>query len=322
MEQLSREEMLGLYETMLKIRQFELKAIEVFEAGELYGFLHSYCGEEAIAAGVCANLTDTDCILSTHRGHGHLIAKGADMNKMMAELYGKATGYCKGKSGSMHMADVGIGIMGANGIVGGSMPTAVGVGFALRYKNDHGRVAVTFFGDGASNRGTFHESLNMASVMNLPVVFVCENNNFGMSTPQSAHQKIKEISVRAKAYDIPGVTVDGNDVLAVYDAAAEAVQRARKDGGPTLLEYVTWRHYGHFIGDPAPYKDPEDQKKWLEKDPIPAFAKKLIDLKISDQAELDAIKAVVDEQVEVAVDFGRSSPYPGLDELYTDVYAD
>lgn len=317
---LTKDQMLNLYETMVKIREFEEKAKELMLGGKLAGFLHLYCGEEAIAAGVCANLNDKDCITSTHRGHGHIIAKGGDINRMMAELHGKATGYCKGKSGSMHIADLDIGIVGANGIVGAGLPIAVGVAFALRYKKMD-NVVVAFFGDGASNRGTFHEALNMASVLYLPVVFICENNHFGMSTPQSVHQKIKDISVRGTAYDIPGKTVDGNDVLAVHEVAAEAIGRARKGGGPSLIECKTWRHYGHFIGDPEHYKDPEEQKKWLARDPIPRFAKYLIESNYATQADLDAIKNSVREKIEAAVRYAQSSPDPLPEDTYSDVYA-
>jgi len=308
-----------LYLTMAKIRAFEETARQLFLNGKLAGFLHLYSGEEAVATGVCACLGDEDLITSTHRGHGHCIAKGGDVNKMMAELFGKATGYCKGKGGSMHIADIKKGIIGANGIVGAGMPIAVGAAFSLRYRKIDG-VTVSFFGDGASNRGTFHEALNMASVWNLPLVFVCENNNFGMSTPMKEHMKIKKISQRSAAYDIPGVTVDGNDVVAVYEAASEAVANARKGNGPTLLECVTWRHHGHFIGDPAPYKDPNDQKEWLANDPIPRFAKRLLEEGICSQQEIDGMSAEAQAVVDAAIKFAQESPEPEPEELFTDLY--
>ncbi len=317
---IGKDKMLNLYEIMVKIRQFEEKAKELFLSGELGGFLHLYNGQEAIAAGVCANLTDKDYITSTHRGHGHVIAKGGKVDRMMAELYGKATGYNKGRGGSMHIADLDTGILGANGIVGAGMPIAVGAAFALKYKGSN-NVAIAFFGDAASNRGTFHEAINMASVKNLPVVFICENNGFGISTPQSAHQIIKDVSVRAGSYGIPGITVDGNDVLAVYENAALAVSRARKGEGPTLLECKTWRQYGHFIGDPEKYKDPEDQKKWLERDPIQKYEEKLLTLKLVTMDELVAIKENVKRSIEEAVSFGKNSPQPSPKEIYTDIYA-
>jgi len=318
---LDKENMLSLFETMVKIRDFEEKSKDLMLAGKLAGFLHSYAGEEAVAAGVCSKLGPQDCICSTHRGHGHIIAKGADINKMMAELFGKATGYSKGKSGSMHIADISLGIIGANGIVGAGLPIANGVAFALRYEKKDG-VVVAFFGDGATNRGTFHEALNLASVWNLPVVFVCENNKFGMSVSQERHMKIEKISDRAAAYGIPGVTVDGNDPVAVGEAAAEAVNRARSGQGPTLIECLTWRHYGHFIGDPAVYKDPEEQKLWLsaERDPILRFRTRLLDEGLATQAEIDAIEARVATQIDEAVAFAEASPDPAPSVMFEDVY--
>jgi pyruvate dehydrogenase E1 component alpha subunit len=290
--------------------------------GKLGGFLHLYSGEEAIAAGVCSELSDADCICSTHRGHGHIIAKGGDIPKMMAELYGKDTGYSQGKSGSMHIADIGIGIIGANGIVGACIPIANGVAFALRYKKKDA-VAVAFFGDGGANRGTFHEALNMASAWKLPAVFVCENNGFGMSTPPSRATNNKNLSERAAAYNIPGVTVDGNDPVAVKEAAARAVKRAKKGEGPTLIECLTWRHHGHYIGDPALYKDPKVQKKWLseEIDPISRFEARLTKEKIAGAEELAAVKARVREVVRAAVAFAEESPDPAPETLFENVYA-
>ena len=315
----NKESMLSLYRTMVRIREFEETAAKLFLDGKLIGFLHLYSGEEAIAAGVCACLRDSDYVTSTHRGHGHCIAKGADINRMMAELYGKATGYSKGKGGSMHIADISKGIIGANGIVGAGMPIAVGTAYAQKYRDTDG-VAVTFFGDGASNRGTFHESLNMAAALNLPVIFVCENNQFGMSTPFNYHSKNKTISQRAAAYDMPGITVDGNDPVAVMDAAAEAVARARADGGPTLIECLTWRHHGHFVGDAAPYKKPEDEAMWRERDPIPNFEKRLLSDGIASEAELGEIRAAAQAEVETSVKFAEESPYPEVSEMFEDLY--
>ena len=315
----NKEQMLSLFRVMFRIREFEETAAKLFLDGKLVGFLHLYSGEEAIAAGVCACLRDDDCVTSTHRGHGHCIAKGADVNRMMAELYGKADGYSKGKGGSMHIADISKGIIGANGIVGAGMPIAVGAAFSLRYRKING-VAVSFFGDGASNRGTFHEAMNMASVWNLPLVFVCENNNFGMSTPMKEHMKAKKISQRSAAYDIPGVTVDGNDVVAVYEAAGEAIANARKGNGPTLLECMTWRHHGHFVGDPAPYKNQDDQKYWLANDPIPRFAKRLLEEGICSQQEVDELNAQAQAAVDAAIKFAQESPEPEPEELFADLY--
>jgi len=318
--EISKETLLGMYRKMLTIRRFEERAAELYAAGRMPGFVHLYVGEEAVATGVCASLTDRDFITSTHRGHGHVIAKGGKIDLMMAELYGKATGYCKGKGGSMHIADIDLGILGANGIVGAGQPISVGAAFACKYKKTDA-VAICFFGDGASNRGTFHEAMNMASSFKLPVVFVCENNMYGISNYQKHHMNISDIADRAGAYGVPGVSVDGNDVIAVYEAASEAVARARRGDGPSIVECKTWRHRGHFEGDPAKYKDPEEQKAWLAKDPIPRIEAKLIELGMATQAEIDAMRAKVSEEIEAAVKFAEDSPEPGDDELLTDVWA-
>ena len=314
----NKEEMLGLLRMMVRIRTFEDTSAKMFTDGKLIGFLHLYSGEEAIATGVCACLRDDDYITSTHRGHGHCLAKGADMNRMMAELFGRETGYSKGKGGSMHIADISKGIIGANGIVGAGIPIAVGAGFAQKYRETDG-VAVSFFGDGASNRGTFHEGLNMASALNLPAIFVCENNRFGMSTPFAYHSKNKSISQRAAAYDMPGVTVDGNDPVAVRDAMREAVERARTDGGPTLIECLTWRHYGHFIGDAAPYKKPEDEAMWRERDPIPNFEKRLLADELASESELEKIHSDAHEEVRLSIEFAEASPFPEVSVMYEDL---
>lgn len=313
-----KQSLLNLFQTMVRIRAFEETSAKLFLDGRVVGFLHLYSGEEAVATGVCSCLREDDYITSTHRGHGHCIAKGADIPRMMAELYGKADGYSKGKGGSMHIADISKGIIGANGIVGAGIPIAVGAGFAHKYRGTDG-VSVTFFGDGASNRGTFHEGINMAAALNLPIIFVCENNQFGMSTPFSYHSKNKTVSQRAAAYDIPGVTVDGNDPVAVQEAAAEAVKRARSGGGPTLIECLTWRHYGHFIGDSAPYKKPEDEALWREKDPIPAFEKRLLQDGIASADELQAIHKAADIEVQKAVAFAEASPWPDVAVMYEDL---
>ena len=310
--------MLSIYRTMVRIREFEEIAAKLFLDGRLVGFLHLYSGEEAVAAGVCACLRESDYITSTHRGHGHCIAKGADIGRMMAELYGKADGYSKGKGGSMHIADISKGIIGANGIVGAGIPIAIGAAYAQKYRGTDG-VAVTFFGDGASNRGTFHESLNMAAALNLPVIFVCENNHFGMSTPFSYHSGSKTISQRAAAYDMPGITVDGNDPIAVMDATAKAALQARKGGGPTLIECLTWRHHGHFLGDAASYKAPEDESSWRERDPIPNFERRLISDGVAADDELEAIKTDVRLEVEASVKFAEDSPYPDISVMYEDL---
>ena len=322
MKQLKKEKkelLLSLYQTMVRIREFEEESAALFLAGKLIGFLHLYSGEEAVAAGVCACLRNDDYVSSTHRGHGHCIAKGANIDRMMAELYGKATGYSNGKGGSMHIADISKGIIGANGIVGAGIPIAVGAAFAQKYRKTDG-VAVTFFGDGASNRGTFHESLNMASALNLPAIFICENNHFGMSTPFSYHSKNKTISQRASAYDMPGATVDGNDPVAVFDATAKAVSRARKGEGPTLIECLTWRHHGHFVGDSAPYKNPADEAAWRERDPIPNFRQRLISDGIASEPELETIEAAARDEIAASIRFAEESPYPEVSEMFEDLY--
>ena len=311
--------LLKMYRSMLTIRTFEEKARSLTLEGKLYGALHLYSGEEAVASGVCSCLRETDCVTSTHRGHGHCIAKGADTKRMMAELFGKVTGYSKGKGGSMHIADMAKGVIGANGIVGAGMPIATGVAFAQKY-NGEDNVTVAFFGDGATNRGTFHESLNMAASQNLPLIFACENNNYGMSTPFSYHSRNKTIAQRAKAYDIPGAEADGNDILAVREATMEAVERARAGGGPTLLEFRTWRQHGHFLNDQQKYKDPKEQEAWLAQDPIPRFEKRLIEDGIADQALLDSIRADVVREIEEAVQFGMDSPEPAYEVLFEDLY--
>jgi len=321
--EMKKDTMLSLYRKMISIRAFEEKTSEMYAAGNIPGFVHLYIGEEAVASGVCENLSEDDYITSTHRGHGHLIGKGGDMKLMMAELYAKDTGYCKGKGGSMHICDLNLGILGSNGIVGAGLPIAVGAGFASRYVKK-GQVCACFFGDGASNRGTFHESLNMASIWNLPVVYVCENNYYGISGSQRELMKVKNVSERAAAYGIPGVTVDGNDVIAVYEAAREAIDRARKGEGPTLLECITWRHHGHWEGDPDYkhfiYRDQKEHEAWLKKDPIPRFEKYLMDKKIADRAGLDAIKKEVENELVEAVRFAESSPEPNVCSLLEDVY--
>ena len=318
--ELTKQQLLGFYQTMSTIRTFESKTVDLFAAGKVPGFVHLYIGEEAVATGVCANLTSKDYITSTHRGHGHLIAKGGKVDLMMAELFGKSTGYCKGKGGSMHIADVELGILGANGIVGAGQPIATGAAFACKYRKSDA-VVVCFFGDGASNRGTFHESLNLASIWNLPIVFVCENNMYGISYCQRDHMNICDISDRSAAYGIPGVTVDGNDVVAVYETVAEAVKRARSGDGPSLVECKTWRWRGHFEGDPSVYKDPAEQAEWIKKDPIPRLAKQLLDLGYATQAELDKINETINAQINAAVDFAQNSPNPNPEDVLTDVFA-
>ncbi|KEI99552.1 acetoin:2,6-dichlorophenolindophenol oxidoreductase subunit alpha [Clostridium botulinum A2B3 87] len=321
MKKLNENSIVEMYKTMLKIRKFEQVAMNTFAEGKIPGFVHLYIGEEAVATGVCANLKDSDYITSTHRGHGHILAKGGDLKFMMAELFGKATGYCKGKGGSMHIADATKGILGANGIVGAGHNIAVGAGLSAQYRGTD-QVCVCFFGDASTNQGTFHESLNMASVWKLPVVFVCENNLYGISMSQNRHQAIKDVADRGVAYNVPGIVVDGNDVFAVYEAAKEAIKRAREGKGPTLIECKTYRHRGHFEGDPCVYKPTEEQEEWIAKDPIPRFEKYLVENEILTEEKLKEVQNKIESQIDEAVDFANNSPYPELESVLEDVYTD
>jgi len=316
-----KEFLVGLYRTMLKIRLFEEKTAEVFSEGRIHGAVHLYIGEEAVATGACAALRPDDYITSTHRGHGHCLAKGGQPDRMMAEIFGKATGYCKGKGGSMHIADLDVGILGANGIVGGGIPIAVGAALGTRIKKED-RVTLCFFGDGASNTGSFHESLNLASVLQLPVVFVCENNQWAVSTPARYSLRVENVADRAVSYAMPGVVVDGNDPLAVYEAVHEAVERARGGGGPTLIEAKTYRWEGHYRGDPETYRSREEVREWREKrDPIKLFGEKLKREGILTDEEATTIRAETEKLIEDAVRFAEESPLPSLDLLYADLYA-
>ena len=292
------------------------------DSGKVPGALHLYVGQEAVAAGVMVHLSNADQITSTHRGHGHLIAKGGQFDRMYAELAGKATGYCKGKGGSMHISNMELGILGANGIVGGGPPIAVGAAFSNKFRNTKD-VAVTFFGDGASNEGSFHEAANMAGLYQLPVVFVCENNGYGEYTAQSNHQAIVDVADRAAGYGMPGVVVDGMDAIAVYEAAGEAVARAREGKGPTLLECKTYRYYDHVgvRGMGLNYRSDEEVERWQQKDPIQRLEAHLIEQKVATRAELDAIDAQVSADVAAGIKFADDSPLPELSALLEDVYA-
>ncbi len=311
-----------VYQRMVTIRLFEEKVGELFLAGEVPGFVHLYVGEEAIAVGVCANLRDSDYITSTHRGHGHCIAKGAELEPMMAEIFGKQAGYGKGKGGSMHIASSVVGMLGANGVVGGGFNLAVGAGLAAKLRRS-GQVAACFFGDGASNRGTFHEGLNMAAAWKLPVVFVCENNQWASTTPYHTTTAVENISDRAVGYGIRGFVVNGNDVLAVYETAQEAAARARIGDGPTLIEAKTYRIKGHFVGDPELYRTKEEvAERFAMDDPLRNFAAMVTTKGWLGQDELDDITASAREAVEEAVISARSLPYPEADSLFADLYAE
>jgi pyruvate dehydrogenase E1 component alpha subunit len=307
---------------MLKIRRFEEKVEELATTGRIGGFAHLYIGQEAVATGVCAALKDKDYVTSTHRGHGHVIAKGGDIKLMMAELFGKSTGYCKGKGGSMHIADLDLGILGANGIVGAGPPIAVGAGLAAQYKKTDG-VSIAFFGDGASNQGTVHEAMNLASILKLPVIFVAEYNGYGEFTCQADHQCIESITERAQGYHIPAVSVDGNDVLAVYESATEAVENAREEKGPAILECKTYRIKGHHALDPAVYRNEEEVESWKteDKDPILRFKKQLLENKALTPEGAEDLDASIKLAIDEAVKFAEESPEPDIKDLLTDVYA-
>ncbi len=319
MTELTKDKLLWIYERMRLIREFENRAADLFAQGKVPGFVHLYACEEAIAVGMCALLTDRDFITSTHRGHGHCISKGVDINAMMAELYGKATGSCNGKGGSMHIADVDKGMLGANGIVGAGGPLACGAGLTAKVKGTD-QVTICFFGDGASEQGTMHESMNLASIWKLPVIFVCENNGFAQTTPTQYHCAAQDIADRATAYSMPGFGVDGTDLFAVYEAAGEAIARARRGEGPTLIECKAFRYYGHFQGDNLSYYTEEDKARQKARDPIDQFAKRVVDRQLLSEAELAEVDARAKKTIEDAVQFAEQSPYPALDAILTDVY--
>ena len=315
----NQEQIQNMYRTMVSIRHFEETVKREFGKGIIPGFVHLYVGEEAIATGVCAALRATDSITSTHRGHGHCIAKGCDLKLMMAEIYGKATGLCKGKGGSMHIADVEKGMLGANGIVGGGPPLACGAGLTSLVTKSKD-VCVCFFGDGACEQGSFHESANLAAIWNLPVIFVAENNGYAQSTPASYHCAIEDIAERAASYGIPGAVLDGTNVLAIYEATLEAVDRARNGQGPSLLECKTFRHHGHFEGDLQTYKDDAYKSSSQGKDPIREFRTEIDAQGWLTSEELDAIDQNALEQVQEALSFAESSPLPKVEDVTTDVY--
>ena len=314
-------DLLAMYKQMVLIRHAEETLLRLFEQADMPGFIHSYIGEEATGVGICHALDKDDVITSTHRGHGHIIAKGGDLNLFFAELYGKATGYCKGKGGSMHVADLDLGIFGANGIVGGGVPIAAGA--ALATSLDKGRrVSVAFMGDGATDIGPFHETLNLAAIWDLPVVFVVENNGFADFIRTSDHWKLENVSERAKAYGISGETVDGNDVELVYTAAKKAVERARKGEGPTLIECVTYRWRGHFEGDPQPYRTDEEVEEWKKRDPIEKAELRLREMNAIDDKAVEAIWDEIRRRVDDAVSFAREAPDPQMESALEDVYTD
>ena len=319
---LTTEKQLEMLRSMQTIRRFEERASDDYQAGAIYGVVHCYIGEEAVAVGVCSALNKDDQIISTHRGHGHCLAKGADLNRMMAELYGRQTGYCKGKGGSMHIADFSIGMLGANGIVAGGIPIVTGAGLAAQLEGK-GRVAVSFFGDGASNAGPFHESINIAATWKLPMLYVCENNLYSAGTIAAETLALSDVAARAAGYGIPGVVVDGNDVMAVYEAAEAAVSRARAGQGPTLIECKTYRWRGHTERpgqeDPRPKEEIEE---WRQRDPINRFATSLMNHGILTEEAWQKMDAEILAAIEDAVKFSEESPFPDPEAAVEDIFAE
>lgn len=312
--------MRGFLRQMYTIRAFEEKAEELYMQGRIHGTMHLSIGEEASAVGSIAALRADDFILSTHRGHGHCIAKGVDLKRMMAEFLGKATGYCRGLGGSMHIADTERGNLGANGVVGGGLPLSVGVGLSLNMQK-RDQVVLCLFGDGAANTGAFHESLNMAAIWNLPVVYVCENNQYAMSFSVERAFKIAHIADRASSYGIPGATVDGNDLLAVYEAVSQSVERARRGEGPSIVENVTCRWRGHAKSDPQLYRPPGEIEQWKQRDPIRRFRDLMVAQGVLTDQEADEIRQQAYEAIQVALAFAEASPDPSIDDLEEGVYA-
>jgi pyruvate dehydrogenase E1 component alpha subunit len=317
---MEKDRMIGIYRTMVRIRKFEEKALKLFEANVLRGSVHLCIGQEAIASTVCSRLSKDDYITSTHRGHGHCIAKGAKTDLAMAELMGKATGYCKGKGGSMHIADVTEGNLGANAIVGAGIPIATGGGLAAKLRGSK-QAVVCFFGDGASNQGAFHEGINLAAVWKLPVVFICENNLYGISVHTRESTSVENIADRAAAYNIPGHCIDGNDVFAVDEAVEKALARARAGEGPTLIEAKTYRWMGHWTGDPQVYRTKEEVEGWKKKCPILRLRKHLLEEGVLSEKEIEAIETEAQAEIDYAEKFARESPDPDPAKVLEDVFA-
>jgi len=317
---LSGAQLIEMYRKMLTIRLFEYEVKDLFAKGKIVGAVHLSIGQEAVPVGVCSALRKGDYIVSNHRGHGHCIAMGVDVKRMMAELFGKETGVCKGKGGSMHLADFSVGMLGASAVVGANMPLAVGAGLSIKMRKTN-QVVVTFFGDGASNQGTFHESLNLAAIWDLPVLFVCENNQYAESTPVSKIMRVQNVADRAAAYGVQGVIVDGMDVMAVYDATHIASEKARAGKGPTLIECKTYRYMGHEEGDPwITYRSEEEVEKWKNRDSINRFKKHLIEKGIFTEDKANEIESDVKKLVEDAVKFAEESPWPKPEEALKDVF--
>lgn len=310
-----------MFQLMTMVREFEMRAIEERRGGLIPGFIHSCVGQEATAVGAGIALEPSDIITSTHRGHGHLVAKGGDPKYMMAELAARSPGYCLGRGGSLHMADFDLGILGANGIVAGGIPIAVGAALAIKMRGEP-HIVLAFFGDGAVNEGAFHEAANLAGLWKLPVLFFCENNLYGEGTPQHKQAPVTDLAIRAEGYGFPGVIVDGNDILAVYEATKDAANRARNGEGPTFIEAKTYRQRGHYEGDPMVYRTSEEMADWKGRDPIPAFRMRLIQSGIFNESEIEEIEGQVISALDEAVDFARKAPIPEVEGALQGVYAD
>lgn len=317
---LSREKKIWMYQKMCEIRDFELEVDRLFKANLIWGTCHLSVGQEASAVGAISALDEKDMITSTHRGHGHCIAKGGELPQMFAELLGKETGYCRGRGGSMHIADLEMGNLGANGIVGGGIPIATGAALASKLKKD-GKVTLCFFGDGATSQGAFHEAVNLAAVKKLPVVFVCENNQYGMSVPFKKASAAKNAADRATAYNIPGIIVDGNDIEAVYKVVKEAVDRSRNGEGPSLIEAKTYRWLGHSKSDPRVYRTRQEEEEWKQKCPIKRYRQKLINEGTATEEELAKIQEAVEKAIQEALEYALNSPEPKIEEIMDGVYA-
>ena len=319
---LPHEVLRDIHRRMVRIRLFEEAAGRIFEAGRMPGFIHLYVGQEAVAAGVCAALRDEDQVSSTHRGHGHLVAKGGDLSRMMAELMGKATGYCGGKGGSMHVCDLDLNMLGANGIVGGGVPIAVGAGFANRYRAN-GAVSVAFFGDGATNIGAFHEAANMAAALGLGVLFVCENNEYAEYTRRDETMAIDDVVERAAAYGMPGTKVDGMDAVAVFEATTTAADRARQGGGPSFVECKTYRYYNHHgvqtLG--MKYRSDDEVKEWRDRDPVPRHEDLMVSVGAMTPDGIESVRDEIAAEVQAAIEFAEQSPMPDPADLLADVYS-
>ena len=320
MQNISETDKIAVYETMKTIRSFEEQVFLLTTKRLVQGSVHFYIGQEAIATGICYCLDNKDYIMSNHRCHGHLVAKGGDLKRMMAELMGRKDGYCRGKGGTMHLVDPSVGMMGANGIVGGGNPIAVGIGYACK-NFEKQKIVVSFFGDGAINTGAFHESLNIASLWDLPILFVCENNQYAISTSVARSASIGDLSKRAVSYGIPGMNIDGNDINEVMEAADNFIKEIRKEQRPALLVCDTYRQMGHSIHDPRTYRTRQEEKRWEKKDPIARFEKILLKNKVLNSAKIKAIKEKIDKKIKEAIDYAVKSPVPEGQDLYRDVYA-